>query len=142
MNRSATTALPPTLEAYQQAWNAAALQWDSDALASCFTEDGLFFGGRPQHSVGRAAIRDYFRSYIGVISSCTLHLRDQQVLDVEPDHFVSQGFGDFSFVLADGKHTRSTVRTTLVLVRQHDGWKARLQNFAPSPAEPPLGRNG
>lgn len=135
------TTLPYTLTAYEDAWNNAGRQWNTDALAACFTEDALFFGGRPEHSVGRAAIRGYFRSYIGVIASCTLHLRDHQQLDVAPGYFVSQGFADFSFVLADGMQTKSTVRTTLILVQDHDEWRARLQNFAPSPAEPPLGRN-
>ena len=133
------TALRSTLLVYEEAWNKAGRKWDIEGLADCFTEDAMFFGGRPQHCVGRAAIRDYFHSYTGIIASCTLRLRDQQQLDVAPGYFVSQGFADFSFVLADGIQTKSTVRTTLILVQDHNEWRARLQNFAPSPAEPPLG---
>ena len=132
--------LPAEMESYLASWNAAASVWDCERLAECFTEDGLFFGGRPTHSVGRQAIEDYFRSYIGTISSCTLRVREQHVFNLEPDCFVAQGFGDFSFVLSDGLHTQSVVRTTLVLVCQQDRWKARLQHIAPIPKKPPLGR--
>jgi len=139
MKPSETAALPNVIAEYQATWNAAGRYWGCDGLAACFTDDGLFFGGRPEHSVGREAITAYFRSYVGVIASCTLQLRDQEVLELSAECLVCQGFGDFSFVLADGRHTRSVVRTTLILVRQEDGWKARLQHFAPPPSEPPLG---
>lgn len=69
-----------------------------------------------------------------------LRLREQHVFNLEPDCLVAQGFGDFSFLLSDGLQTRSVVRTTLVLLRQQDRWKARLQHIAPIPKNPPLGR--
>jgi uncharacterized protein (TIGR02246 family) len=138
---STPASLPDPLAAHVAAWNAAGAHWNSEALANCFTEDGLFFGGRPEHSVGREAITAYFRSYIGTIASCHLQLRDQELLQLAPDTVAAQGYGDFSFVLGDGARTRSVVRTTLILVQQRDGWKARLQHFAPPPPEPPLGRN-
>lgn len=125
---------------YLAGWNAAGAVWDCKRLADFYTDDGLFFGGRPGHSVGREAIGAYFRSYIGTIAACRLKLRDQHVVSLDADRFVAQGFGEFSFMLADGLATQSVVRTTLMLVRQHDTWKARLWNFAPSPEKPPLGR--
>ena len=140
---STRVALPEPLTRYLSAWNAAGSRWDCAALAECFTEDALFFGGRPEHSVGRAAIEAYFRSYTGIIASCTLSLRDQHIVDdLVPDYCTAQGYGDFSFILADGLHTRSVVRTTLILVRERNRWRARLQHIAPPPAEPPIGRNG
>lgn len=132
--------LPAPLDWYLSAWNDAGSVWNCDSLAERFTEDGLFFGGRPEHSVGREAIRAYFRSYIGTISSCNLALRDQHVAGLGPDCLMAQGFGDFSFVLSDGSRTRSVVRTTLVLVSEGNDWKARLQHIAPLPKQPPLGR--
>ena len=140
---SSPSALPEPLVSYLAAWNAAGSRWDCAALAGCFTEDALFFGGRPEHSVGRHAIEAYFRSYIGIIASCTLSLREQHIVtDLGANALVAQGYGDFSFILADGLHTRSVVRTTLILVHQRDRWRARVQHIAPPPAEPPIGRNG
>lgn len=132
--------LPAEIESYLASWNAAGSVWDCERLAECFTEDGLFFGGRPTHSVGRQAIEGYFRSYIGTITSCTLSLREQHVFNLDANCLVAQGFGEFFFELSDGLHTHSVVRTTLVLVRQQDRWKTRLQHIAPIPKNPPLGR--
>ena len=123
-------------------WNAAGLRWNPSAYADCFTEDGLFFGGRPTHAVGRNAIRAYFESYVGVITVCQLALRDQQFVEAGPGFLLAQGWGEFSFILADGERTGSTVRTTWLLQQLPDGkWKIRQQHIAPPPAVPPLGRD-
>ncbi len=123
-------------------WNAAGRTWNVSAYADCFTEDGLFFGGRPAHAVGRAAIRAYFESYVGVIKVCQLALRDQQFVEAGPGFLLAQGWGEFTFVLADGERTGSTVRTTWLLQQMPDGpWKIRQQHIAPPPAVPPLGRD-
>ena len=134
--------LPAPLALYVEAWNAAGMRWDCDGLAECFTEDALFFGGRPEHSVGREAIRAYFRSYIGIIETCSLQLRDQHLVDRGPHGLAAQGYGDFAFRLAGGQLTRSTVRTTLILVPDGGRWRSRMHHFGPPPAVPPLGQDG
>lgn len=126
------------LDAVQAQWNAAARRWDADALTLLYTEDAMFHGGRPGHSVGRESIRTYFASYRGIIESGQLKLQDQHIVAVAPGVFLAQGEGDFSFVLAPGRPTRSTVRTSLALV-QRGGWKILLHHFSPSPPRPPLG---
>ena len=141
-NFTMTTELPEPLRLYVADWNAAGVRWNSEALADCFTPDGLFFGGRPEHSVGHEAILAYFRSYVGIIESCTLQLRDQQLVDLGSQGLVAQGYGDFSFVLAGQRPTRSTVRTTLMLVQLGGRWRARVQHFGPPPLVPPLGDKG
>lgn len=136
--------MPPQaiLEDVLARWNAAGQRWNPAAFADCFTDDGLFFGGRPTHYIGRDAIRAYFDSYIGVILVCQLALRDQAFVPAGPGFLLAQGWGEFSFTLADGQRTGSTVRTTW-LMQQVDGgvWKIRQQHIAPAPQVPPLGRD-
>lgn len=123
-------------------WNAAGVRWNPSAFTDCFTPDGLFFGGRPAHAVGREAIRAYFDSYVGVIDVCQLALREQQFVEPGPGFLLAQGWGEFSFVLAGGERTKSTVRTSWLLQQVPGGeWKIRQQHIAPPPGEPPLGRN-
>ena len=125
--------------AVAQAWTAAASPWNADALTDLFTADALFFGGKPEHSVGAPAIRDYFASYQGVILSAALRLVEQQVLQLQPGCLLAQGYGDFSFLLAGDRATRSRVRTSLLLVLQDGRWKIRQHHFSPAPSAPPLG---
>jgi uncharacterized protein (TIGR02246 family) len=132
---------PSILAQVLERWNAAGRRWDPSAFTDCFADDGLFYGGRPAHSVGRDAIRAYFDSYVGVIDVCQLVLRDQEFVEAGAGFLLAQGWGEFSFVLADGQRTTSTVRTTWLLQQLPGGeWKIRQQHFAPPPAEPPLGR--
>lgn len=126
-------------DVFLASWNQAALAWDCEGLANCYTPDGLFFGGRPDHFAGRDAIDAYFRSYIGTIVSCTLKLRDQHVVKLGADCLAAQGFGDFTFLLTGGQRTQSVVRTSLILAREEGRWKARLHHFSPAPKNPPLG---
>lgn len=133
------------LQAIAAAWNAASQRWDAQALAAIYTEDALFFGGRPAHSVGRAEIHAYFASYQGIIESARLALMDQHLVALAPGVHLAQGIGDFSFVLSGGRATQSRVRTTLVIVQQHQdqdpqrAWQIRQHHFSPEPAVPPLG---
>ncbi|HSW18990.1 MAG TPA: SgcJ/EcaC family oxidoreductase [Ramlibacter sp.] len=126
------------LAAVGAAWTAAATPWDPEALAALYTQDAMFLGGRPGHSVGREQIHAYFASYRGVILQGKLELVDQHVRELAPDCLLAQGYGDFSFVLAGDVQTRSLLRTTLVLARQGD-WKILQHHFSASPSTPPLG---
>jgi ketosteroid isomerase-like protein len=40
-------------------WNAAAQNWNSGGLVALYTEDAVFYGGRPGHAVGHAKVREY-----------------------------------------------------------------------------------
>jgi len=137
-------AMPPDLSAalaaVLQGWNSAARQWDARALAALYTDDALFFGGRPSHAVGRPAIEQYFLSYAGEILSGRLELADQHVLQLDAGNFLAQGYGDFSFVLRPDLRTASRLRTSWLLTRQGQDWKIRQHHFSPPPAVPPLGR--
>ncbi|RZL87687.1 MAG: SgcJ/EcaC family oxidoreductase [Variovorax sp.] len=123
----------------QRRWTAAASPWNANALAAVYAEDALFFGGRPGHSVGRGAILEYFASYEGVIESGTLELVDQQVVELAPRCLLAQGYGEFAFVLAGARETRSLLRTTLVLRLQQGRWEILQHHFSASPLAPPLG---
>jgi uncharacterized protein (TIGR02246 family) len=126
------------LAAVQAAWNAGAWPWNPDALTAVYTADALFFGGRPHHSVGSDAIREYLASYAGVIESATLELVEQHFVRVGPDCFLAQGYGEFSFVLSGNRTSRSRLRTTLVIVLQPNGWRIRQHHFSAPPDTPPI----
>jgi uncharacterized protein (TIGR02246 family) len=119
-------------------WSEAAHNWDAAKLARLYTADAVLFGGRPEHSVGGPAIRAYFASYDGVILAGSLALEQQEILSIDAQSFLAQGYGVFSFTLAGGKQTTSRMRTTWLLVRDVD-WRIRTHHFSPLPAAPPLG---
>ena len=50
------------LRTVERDWNAAAQHWDSESLAALYTDDALFYGGRPGHAVGHAKVREGFDS--------------------------------------------------------------------------------
>lgn len=125
----------------QAAWNAAASPWNPQSLAQVYSGDALFFGGRPGHAVGSEEILGYFKSYHQVIKSAALELVDQHVAPLGPSHFLAQGYGRFSFVLADDVATTTVLRTTLVLVLAQTTWKICGHHFSVSPDAPPLGRS-
>lgn len=134
----ATDAAGPALAIVQAAWNAGARRWNPDALTAVYTEDALFFGGRPGLSAGTGAIREYFASYVDVIESATLELVEQRFIRLGPDCFLAQGYGDFSFVLAGNRTSRSRLRTTLVIARQDGEWRIRQHHFSTEPQSPPI----
>ena len=39
-----------------------------DRLAAIYTDNAVFYGGRPGHSVGKEQVRAYFASYAGVLA--------------------------------------------------------------------------
>lgn len=137
-NQSQTEGLR-ALAAIQDAWNAAAEQWNPAALTAVYTPNALFFGGRPGQYVGAQQIQQYFSSYEGQIQSAELRFRDQEVLAYGAGRFLAQGFCDFAFVLAEDQRTRSLLRTTLVLANVDGDWKIEQYHAAPAPTAPPLG---
>src|SRR5262249_33421742 len=62
------------LRAVERDWNAAAQDWNSAGLVALYTEDALFYGGRPGHAVGHAKVRKYFDSYVGKLAAARLAL--------------------------------------------------------------------
>ena len=134
-----TDQLKQILGEMQGSWNAAAKVWNPKALASLYADNALFYGGRLGHSVGSAAIQDYFASYDGIIQSAVLDLIEQELVQISPESFVSQGLGAFSFVLSGGRKTQSVLRTTLVLSQINGRWKIQLHHFSVTPEVPPLG---
>ncbi|MFT3814883.1 MAG: SgcJ/EcaC family oxidoreductase [Acidovorax sp.] len=122
-------------------WNQAGSTWNAAALAAAYTEDGLLFGGRPGHFVGRAAIQGYFASYDGVILAGTMRMFDTALRVPAPGCVLAQGMVEFAFTLAGGEQTRSTLRATLVLTRGAGGWLIADHHFSTIPAAPPLGKD-
>jgi uncharacterized protein (TIGR02246 family) len=119
-------------------WSAAAQHWDADAFAALYTEDALFFGGRPAHSIGREAIREYFASYVGVIESASLELEEQHVMMLAPDCFVAQGYGVLSSRFPGGVDSRSRLRTTWIIASCDGEWRIRQHHFSGLPEKPPI----
>jgi uncharacterized protein (TIGR02246 family) len=127
------------LAAVQADWNAGADPWNPERLAAIYTADALFFGGRPGHAVGAAAILAYFASYREVIVAGSMRLVEQHMLELAPDCVLAQGYAEFAFRLHPEQRTASRLRTTLVLLKQGEGWKIRQHHFSAAPATPPLG---
>jgi uncharacterized protein (TIGR02246 family) len=125
----------------QRDWNAAGKHWHAGLLAEVYTQDALFFGGRPGHFVGRAAVQAYFASYVGVIESGAMVLAEQEFAQLGPGCLLAQGYADFSFTLEGGQNTQSRVRATLVLVRDGAAWRIRQHHFSSAPEAPPLGQS-
>ena len=67
------------LRAVERDWNAAAKHWNSAGLVALYTEDAVFYGGRPGHAVGHAKVREYFDSYVGTLAAARLALVDQEL---------------------------------------------------------------
>lgn len=122
-------------------WNQAGGRWDAEALAATYTEDGLLFGGRPGHFVGRSAIQAYFASYDGVILAGTMQMSETVMRELGAGCVLAQGMVHFAFTLAGHEQTRSTLRATLVLSREHDRWRILDHHFSPTPTAPPLGNS-
>ncbi len=137
-------ALPDAQAALDQAvadWNSAGAVWDAQALAAVYAEDALLFGGRPGHAVGRAAIRDYFASYDGVILAGGMQMSETELRTLGPGCVLAQGMVHFAFTLAGGQQTHSTLRATLVLSREPDSWRILDHHFSTIPPAPPLGKD-
>ncbi|SPA48341.1 YybH family protein [Cupriavidus taiwanensis] len=126
------------LQDLERRWNAAALTWDADALAALYAPEALFFGGRPGHAVGQAAILGYFASYAETLRSASMSLVDQTLVELGKDTLLAQGHANFRFVLADGSETALALRTTWVLVRRLGVWQILQHHFSPTPEAPPI----
>src|SRR3954453_22341171 len=90
------------LRAVERDWNAAAEHWDTAGLAALYTEDALFYGGRPGPAGGHAKVREYFDSYVGMLAAARLALVDQELRKVAEGVYLAQGYVAFDFDLAAG----------------------------------------
>lgn len=126
------------LSTMERDWNAAAMNWDVEALTALYTADAVMFAGRPGMAMGTAGVRGYFASYVGMLTSTSLKLVDQYVVSLGPDAFLAQGYGHFQFVLDTGKTSETTLRTTWVLVRRGERWKVMHHHFSATPDVPPV----
>jgi uncharacterized protein (TIGR02246 family) len=122
-----------------QRWNEGACPWGPERLAELYADEAMLYGGRPDHSVGKAAICRYFETYTGILSSAVLTLHSQHVRSISHGAFVAQGCCRFDFEFLSGGRSHSVLRTTLLLVRADGEWKILQHHFSPQPAEPPLG---
>jgi uncharacterized protein (TIGR02246 family) len=118
-------------------WSAAASPLDPDKLSALYTRDAMFFGGLPDHYVGREQVKRYFSHYVPILSSIELRLRDMAVLTADR-LTLGQGFADFTFTLPSGTTTFASLRATLGVVEQDGGWAICLHHFSPPPLVPPV----
>ena len=126
------------LRAVERDWNAAAQHWNSAGLVALYTEDALFYGGRPGHAVGHTKVREYFDSYIGTLAAARLALVDQELRKLGEGVYLAQGYAAFDFDLTAGGATRTVLRSTLVLTRRPEGWRIAQHHFSAPPSEPPI----
>ena len=126
------------LRAVERDWNAAAEHWDAAGLTALYTEDALFYGGRPGHAVGPAKVREYFDSYIGTLAAARLALVDQELRKLAEGVYLAQGYAAFDFDLVAGGASRAVLRSTLVLTHRPEGWRIARHHFSSPPAEPPI----
>jgi uncharacterized protein (TIGR02246 family) len=126
------------LRTVERDWNAAARHWDAEGLTALYTDDALFYGGRPGHAVGRAKIRGYFDSYIGTLAAARLALIDQELRKLSEGVYLAQGYAKFDFDLTAGGVSGTVLRSTLVLMHRPEGWRIAQHHFSVSPSEPPI----
>ncbi len=126
------------LRAVERGWNAAARDWNPAGLAALYTEDAVFYGGRPGHSVGRQQVSAYFESYVGMFTHVGLALIDQELRALGDDVCLAQGYARFSIDLAAGGTTTAVLRSTLVLVRRPEGWLIAQHHFSATPDTVPI----
>jgi len=126
------------LRAVEHDWNAAAKDWNSAGLTALYTDDAMFYGGRPGHAVGRGKVREYFDSYVGTLAAARLSLVDQELRKLGEGLYLAQGYAEFDFDLTAGGSTRAVLRSTLVLTRQPEGWRIAQHHFSSPPSEPPI----
>ena len=124
----------------ERRWNAAASTWDIDAFAAIYTDDALMFGGRADHSVGSEGVHAYFASYVGVLTSAEVTLTLQHIRQLGPETILTQGYGEFNFVLANGQRSHATLRTTWVIINKGGEWKVLQHHFSAMPEAPPIPR--
>jgi uncharacterized protein (TIGR02246 family) len=126
----------------ERRWNEAAHKWDLEAFASIYTEDALFFGGRPGFFSGVDQIKEYYRSYVGVVASAAIKYHEQKIIELAPGALLAQGFADFNFTLANGDRGRTRLRSTNILVMRDNDWKVIQHHFSEPIAEPPIQNTG
>ena len=135
----ATGAAPAVLDEILAVWSQAATPWSAADLGDLYTEDACLFGGRPGHSIGRAAITGYFASYDKIIRCASIKPLDQEVSRLNRETIIAQGHVEFTFLLAAGNDTKNLLRSTLILRKEEERWKIWHHHFSPVPEAPPLG---
>lgn len=120
-------------------WTAAATPLDPVGLSALYAQDAVFFGGLPDHYVGRGEVERYFDFYRDMLASIALTFSDMHCADLGST-LLCQGFADFVFVLVDGRTTFNRLRATLVLERGQEGWAIKLHHFSPPPEDTPVPR--
>ena len=126
------------LRTVERDWNTAARHWDAEGLGALYTDDALFYGGRPGHAVGHAKVREYFDSYVGTLSAAQLALVDQELRKLSEGVFLAQGYAKFDFDLSAGGGSSTMLRSTLVLTHRPEGWRIAQHHFSAAPSEPPI----
>jgi uncharacterized protein (TIGR02246 family) len=126
----------------ERMWREGGAPYDPRALTALYAEDAAFFGGLPEHYVGRAKIERYFEHYRELVATSSLAFRDLVFRRLSDSVIAAQGFVDFTFGLPDGQTSRATLRATLVLSHGLDGWRILLQHFSSPPLKTPVPDRG
>jgi uncharacterized protein (TIGR02246 family) len=96
-------------------WQAAIAREDPELVATYFTEDALFQGLRPEHSVGPRGVSDYYKSQR---AGLTVEYQILQSHRLGEDAIVSYQRADFA---VRGEPVAQTHLTT-VLLRERGPW--------------------
>jgi ketosteroid isomerase-like protein len=121
------------LRAVERHWNAAAQHWNSAGLVALYTEDALFYGGRPDMQWAA-------RRCVNILAptAARLALVDRELRKLGEGVYLAQGYAAFDFDLTAGGATRTVLRSTLVLTRRPEGWRMAQHHFSSPPSEPPV----
>ena len=108
------------IEALLAEWKAAIDTHDPEAVAALFSEDAIFQGFRPTHSVGRAGVAEYYAAQpFGMTAGYDVLTARR----VGQDAIVAYVAAEFSFV------DRETLPVHLTVVAEHVGTVWELSHY-------------
>ena len=117
------------VSALQKRWILAFDLRDVEGLVALYSEESCLFGGKPDLSLNRPGIRNYFNALPPV--RLRAEFGEQTVVRLAPTVIVSAGFMTFERLDADPPAAPTPFRITLTVVDTGSDWKIASHHASP-----------
>jgi uncharacterized protein (TIGR02246 family) len=117
------------VSALQQRWIAAFNQRDVEGMVALYSEQSCLFGGKPDLSIDRPGIRNYFNALPPV--RLRAEFGEQTVVRLAPTVIMSAGFMTFERLDTDPPAVPTPFRIMLTVVDTGVGWKIAGHHASP-----------